>query len=52
MHVQIYTCISTNTSGAYAGFLRGGFWIYMKRSCEPLIGGFGGMPPPPQEFFF
>ena len=44
-------------SGAYAGFLRGGgptlkflgFWIYMTRSCEPLLGGFGGMPP--QENF-
>ena len=42
--------------GAYAGFLRGGgptlkflvFWIYM-RICEPLLGGFGGMPP--QENF-
>ena len=22
-----------------------GFWIYMPRSCEPLLGGFGGMPP-------
>ena len=40
-------------AGAYAGFLKFlGFWIYMReaacreqRSCEPLLGGFGGMPP-------
>ena len=46
--------------GAYAGFLRGGaqlsiFWDFgytcreaaccEQRSCEPLLGGFGGMPP-------
>ena len=48
--------IWVSLAGAYAGFLRGwsptlkflGFWIYMRReqrSCEPLLGGFGGMPP-------
>ena len=29
--------------GATLKFL--GFFIYMPRSCEPLLGGFGGMPP-------
>ena len=43
------------TTGAYAGFLKGGpnFKISgildIQRSCEPLLGGFGSMPP--QEFF-
>ena len=56
-NIYIYT-----TSGAHAGFLRGGgvptlkflgFWIYMPRSCEPLLWGFGGMfpPPPPKKVF-
>ena len=51
-------------SGAYAGFLRGGaqlknFWDFgytcreaacrEQRSCEPLLGVFGGMPPPPKK---
>ena len=52
------------SSGAYAGFLRGGGPNFKisgildihfaacreQRSCEPLLGGFGGMPPPKKIF--
>ena len=40
-------CRISQGGGPTLKFLR--FWIYMPRSCEPLLGGFGGMLP--QEFF-
>ena len=64
MNITVYTSYILHTSGAYAGFLRGGAQLKNfrefgytcrkaacreQRSCEPLLRGFGGMPP--QENF-
>ena len=64
-NVAFYYINLIGFAGAYAGFLRGGgptlnflgFMQFMhtcaacreQRSCEPILGGFGGMPP--QEIF-
>ena len=52
-HTGSALLIAIDNTGAYVGFLRGDLGIHAacreQGSCEPLLGGFGGMAP--QENF-